>query len=167
MAPVDQTIFVHDPQRPGNCFAACIATVLDLELHQVPHFIEYGITFGDAKDPHTASSGSHWWAMFLGFMAGRGLWVLELDSEVDAAPGELVLVAGMSPRGVVHQVIYRDGQLWHDPHPSRAGVLDIREVLTVRSIDETGFDHQPTDVCPWHPASPESRDRTPTPKETR
>ncbi|MFE6645683.1 hypothetical protein ACFVJS_03910 [Nocardioides sp. NPDC057772] len=29
---VDQTIFVTDPKRKGNCVAACIATLLGIEL---------------------------------------------------------------------------------------------------------------------------------------
>lgn len=86
--------------------------------------------------------------MMLGFLAGRGLWVVELDEVTDAERGEPVLVAGKSPRGVMHQVVYRDGRLWHDPHPSRDGVLDVQEVLAVRPLPGPGFDHAPTEVTP-------------------
>ena len=141
---VDQTIFMDDPKRKGNCVAACVATVLGIPLAQVPHFIEFGIAYGDSEDVQTVSSGNNWWAMMLGFLAGRGLWVVELDKVTDADRHEFVLVAGMSPRGVVHQVVYREGRLWHDPHPSRDGVLDVREVLAVRPLP--GFDHEPTRV---------------------
>lgn len=137
---IDQTIFAGDPTRKGNCVAACIATVVGAQLNEVPHFIEAGLELGDADEE--VSSGNAWWAMMLGFLAGRGLWAYELDSPADAEPGELVLVAGPSPRGVLHQVIYRDGELWHDPHPSREGVLDVVEVLAVRPL--SGFDHEPT-----------------------
>lgn len=139
---VDQTIFATDPARKGNCVAACIATLLDLPLTRVPHFIEFGIAYGDSDDVAEVSHGNNWWAMLLGFLAGKGWWVVELDKVADADPDEFVLVAGMSPRGVVHQVIYRAGRLWHDPHPSRDGVLDVREVLAVRPLP--GFDHAPT-----------------------
>lgn len=146
---VDQTILADDPKRKGNCVAACVATILGLPLAQVPHFIEFGIAYGDSENVNEVSHGNNWWAMMLGFLAGRGLWVVELDKVTDADPHEFVLVAGMSPRGVVHQVVYREGRLWHDPHPSRAGVLDVREVLAVRALP--GFDHEPTRVLP--PAS--------------
>lgn len=139
---VDQTIFVDDPKRKGNCVAACVATVLGEPLDRVPHFIEFGIAYGDSEDVKEVSHGHNWWAMLLGYLAGKGYWPVELDSLRDADAHELVLVAGMSPRGVVHQVIYRSGRLWHDPHPSRAGVLDVREVLAIRSLP--GFDHTPT-----------------------
>lgn len=140
--PVDQTIFATDPDRKGNCVAACVATLLGIPLDRVPHFIEFGIAYGDSDNVQEVSAGHHWWAMMLGFLAGHGLWVVELDKVTDAEVGEPVLVAGMSPRGVVHQVIYRSGRLWHDPHPSRAGVLDVREVLAVRPLP--GFDHTAT-----------------------
>lgn len=35
------------------------------------------------------------------------------------------LVSGISPRGVGHMVVYRDGALAHDPHPSREGLTEI------------------------------------------
>lgn len=140
--PIDQTIFVGDEKRKGNCVAACIATLTDLPLDRVPHFVEFGIAYGDSDDVHVVSSGNHWWAMLLGFLAARGYWVVELDGLSDADPDDYLLVAGKSPRGVMHQVIYRGGQLWHDPHPSRAGVLNVEEVLAIRPLP--GFDHTPT-----------------------
>lgn len=141
-ARIDQTILAGDPKRKGNCVAACVASILGLPLDRVPHFIEFGIAYGDSDDVQAVSSGNNWWAMMLGFLAGHGLWVTELEKVTDADPDEYLLVAGMSPRGVLHQVVYREGRLWHDPHPSRAGVLDVREVLAVRKLP--GFDHEPT-----------------------
>lgn len=139
---VDQTIFVSDPSRKGNCVAACIATIVGVPLEEVPHFVGFGISYGDSDDVHNVSSGHAWWAMMLGYLAAKGLWVVELDAITDAEVDELVLVAGPSPRGVMHQVIYRNGSLFHDPHPSRDGVLEVREVLAVRPL--SGFDHNPT-----------------------
>ncbi|GAA4123305.1 hypothetical protein GCM10022215_29880 [Nocardioides fonticola] len=142
MSRVDQTILAGDPKRLGNCVAACVATYFGIPLDAVPHFIEYD--GGATTDGSEGSTG--WWYMLLGFMASRGLWVVELDEVTDAEPGEVVFVAGMSERGVHHQVLYRDGVLWHDPHPSRAGVLDVREVLAWRPARH---DHQPTPfACP-------------------
>lgn len=143
---VDQTIFVGDEKRKGNCVAACVASLFDLSLTEVPHFIDYGIALGDSDDVHAVSSGDHWWAMMVGFLAAKGVWPVELGSLSDAEPDELLMVAGTSPRGVLHQVIYRGGELWHDPHPSRDGVLDVQEVLALRPLGECGgFDHTPTE----------------------
>lgn len=132
---VSQTIVADDPKRQGNCLSACVATAVGLSLDEVPHFIEFGIRINGEDD--TVS----WWSMLLGFMAARGLWPLELDDPSDADPGEITFVMGMSPRGVCHQVIYRDGSLWHDPHPSGDGVIDVREVIVWRPARH---DHAPT-----------------------
>lgn len=143
MTRVDQTIFAGDPVRMGNCVSACVASIFSLPLDEVPHFVEFGLEQGDqAGGVGGVSNGNAWWAMMLGFLAGKDFWVTELDSVHDAGPAELVLVAGMSPRGLLHQVIYLDGELWHDPHPSRDGVLDVQEVLALRPL--AGFDHTPT-----------------------
>ena len=141
MRKVDQTIFVGDSKRLGNCVSACVATYLNVPLARVPHFIEDGIAWGDSAD---LSSGSHWWTLWMGYMYGFGLYAVELESPSDGLPGELLFVAGPSPRGVAHQVLYRDGVLFHDPHPSRAGVLSISEVLAFRPF--AGFDHTPSEV---------------------
>ncbi|GEP33866.1 hypothetical protein NSZ01_16340 [Nocardioides szechwanensis] len=120
---VDQTIFVGDAKRKGNCVAACVATLLGVPLDRVPHFIELGIAYGDSEDVAEVSHGNNWWAMMLGYLAGHGLWVVELENPTTAERDELVLVAGMSPRGVVHQVIYCYGSLWHDPTPRERAFL--------------------------------------------
>lgn len=142
-----QTILHDDPHRPGNCFAACVATALDKPLSHVPHFVEWGQwlhneRLKDADDPDR----KHWWAMFLGYCAGVGVWPESVPSPDAAATGELVFVAGKSPRGVMHQVLYRDGVLWHDPHPSSAGVtdIDLGECFVLRPLPTSGHDHTPT-----------------------
>lgn len=137
--PVTQTILHHDPARSGNCLAACVATFLGLSLKQVPHFIEFGQAWGGKEDR------AAWWAMLCGFMAGHGLWLTKLDSLDDAEPGEVVFVAGKSPRGVMHQVLYRDGVVWHDPHPSRAGLVDVQAIEAWRPLPAAGFDHRPSE----------------------
>lgn len=144
-AKVDQTILHSDPERPGNCFAACVASALGLNLRDVPHFIEWGMKhYGDGAPHPDGNTGAHWHAMFLGFLAGRDLWAIPLASLDDAEPGEVVFVGGPSQRGVPHQVLYRDGELWHDPHPSKAGLLRIDEDDLFVIRPGTGHNHQPT-----------------------
>lgn len=140
---IEQTILHSDPKRPGNCLAACVATFLGIELKQVPHFVEFGAHWNGDDDR------AAWWAMLCGFMAGRGLWVTELDSLDQVTPGEVAFVSGPSPRGAFHhQVLYRDGQLWHDPHPSSIGLLSISAIEVWRSLPEPGFDHTPSQRSP-------------------
>lgn len=138
---VTQTILHGQGDRPGNCLSACVATYLARPLEDVPHFVETGEQLyrnelgRDAGEDRIA-----WWAMLIGYMAAMGLWPVQLDSVDDADPGETVFVAGPSTRGVLHQVLYRDGELFHDPHPSRAGLVSISEVLAWRP---SWHDHDP------------------------
>ena len=145
---VDQTILHSDPQRPGNCFAACVATAVGKALHEVPHFVEWGqyLHNGQLRDDEDADREC-WWAMFVGWTMALGLCPEALRSVHDADADELVFVSGLSPRGVAHQVLYRDGELWHDPHPSRAGILSIDPddlIFVLRSLPAAGHDHEPT-----------------------
>jgi len=82
--------------------------------------------------------------MFLGYVAGCGFWPTNIDSLDAAEPDELVFVSGPSPRGVPHQVLYRNGELWHDPHPSRAGLLSVNENDLFVLRPSPPHDHDPT-----------------------
>ena len=143
---VDQTIFQTDSQRNGNCFAACVASALGKQLADVPHFIEWGqhLHNGAIRDDNDPDR-KHWWGMFLGYCFALDLWPQELATLDEAGEGEVVFVAGPSPRGVHHQVLYRDGALWHDPHPSRAGLTSITEMFALRAVPTAGHDHHPSE----------------------
>lgn len=133
-----QTITHDEPgDRLGNCVAACVAAFLDVSLSDVPHFVEMGIYLTRNKDDKVG-----WWAMLLGYMAAHGYWPTELESLRDADAGEVVFVAGRSVRGLPHQCLYRSGGLWFDPHPSRAGLVEVTEVMAWRK--HSGFDHDPS-----------------------
>jgi hypothetical protein len=108
MIRVDQQ-FLHDPENgvKGDCFRACIASVLELPIEVVPHV--------------AALESSRWMRCMEGFLGG-------LDVEIEWAEGMppngvWAIATVQSPRNpeVKHSVIYRDGVMVHDPHPSRAG----------------------------------------------
>ena len=42
-----------------------------------------------------------------------------------------LIVSGQSVRGLSHAVVYKDGELWHDPFPGGQGVSVVREVEVV------------------------------------
>lgn len=106
---IEQTIFVGDPRGiPGNCLQAAVATILGLRLEMVPHFV--------------AIPGPVWWDFYVAFAAahGREIRLAENDDEP-------VIASGPSPRGVSHAVVMHRGQVI-DPHPSRAGLVDIERM---------------------------------------
>lgn len=125
MTPVDQTIFVGDPEgRPGNCMQAAVASILGLGLDEVPHF---------AALPEDHDDVRPCWDAFEEFFAKRGFEAVFLAYEF--CPESYYLASGPSPRGVSHMVVMQDGKLAHDPHPSRAGVLKVESVWLLLALD--------------------------------
>lgn len=112
VTPVDQTSFGDGAggAEPGNCFAACVASLLDLPIAAVPNF----------------ATELAWFQALAKWSWTRGLWPFRLlvsPHLIEATPPSLCYIAsGPGPRGFRHAVVMRDGALVHDPHPSRAGL---------------------------------------------
>lgn len=77
------------------------------------------------------------WAKERGFAAVR--LMLTQDEHVslerarehqeDWMPDALAIVSGNAERGHLHATVWRGGEMIHDPHPSRAGLLDVLDVI--------------------------------------
>jgi hypothetical protein len=111
------------PEERGNCFPACIATIVGCPLAEVPHI--YGPEFDGDCD--IAWRRLQRWLSSIGW----SVIALELDSfKCDAVsmPNGAVILSGKSPRGdYPHAVVGTyDGTCFHvvhDPHPSGAGII--------------------------------------------
>lgn len=133
-----QTIFGNGEAgaTPGNCMQTAVASLLDLPLEEVPHFV--------------ALPENQWWSAFLDWVGKRGLrlemYAPRFPTLAEYAGGTLitgplsmvpkdkiVLALGMAERGFEHVVLYQDGKLVHDPHPSEAGLLAEPEEVWVLS----------------------------------
>lgn len=105
MIPVEQTM-VWSPESPdGNCFDACIASILECPIEEVPHY----------TDPKWLQKYWYW-------LQDRG-WDLDyqLFREGEAPPEGYAILAVKSPRGPIeHAVVIKDGEIVWDPHPERA-----------------------------------------------
>lgn len=135
MKPVDQTQFgIKDDDPPdvvGNCFQACIASLWELPIAEVPHFCET----------------RNWWNKLQRWLEPYSLSYLEIpvhDGEFDwACFLHWHIIAGNSPRGPVsHAVVGYAGQMKHDPHPSRAGLTKVTEIgiFVVRDPSSISYD---------------------------
>lgn len=119
MKPVMQTKFGAE----GNCFDACVASLLGLPLEEVDYF----------KGEET------WYADFQNWLAPRGLAYVEVNC-CDPSPfyrfplPVLAIAGGPSPRGVEggHAVVIELHQwakkIVHDPHPDGTGLVSIKTV---------------------------------------
>lgn len=112
MKPVDQDRFYDkDKGTRGNCLQATVASILDLNLDDVPNFMDAPEEIG-------------FWGLFHQYLRSRGFLALEIQrATLILEPDCYYLAHGDSPRGVKHSVIYRKGRLVHDPHPSREGLV--------------------------------------------
>lgn len=109
---------VNNGRPAGDCLRACIATVLGYELDNVPHFVQYV--------EHPAGSPSLWWWALVGFCHVAGWEIIyEPDAFIDSLPQGWALAEGLSPRGHQHVCVAWNGEVVHDPHPSRSGLTEI------------------------------------------
>lgn len=117
MTPVDQE-FLHRaiPGQEGDCFRACVASILELPREDVPHFAQ--LTAG--------SSSAAFWNMAYDWLEARGYEYVYRNRRGRAELGkdDYQIMVGPSPRGngTYHAVVGQGGTIIHDPHPSRAGL---------------------------------------------
>lgn len=96
----------------GNCFRACIASLLEIPIDEVPNF--------------NAEPVKDWHMRYAAWLNKRGLGVCHLGTPafltVAGVKDAYFIVSGKSPRGIDHAVIYKGPKMVHDPHPSGGGV---------------------------------------------
>lgn len=138
MKPVLQTRFVAADttlaeidalpgEQRGNCLQAAVASLFELALDDVPHFV--------AEDD--------WWGCFEGWLARRNLLPVWISEGHQIPWGIDYLATGTSPRGAFkHVVIERNGELVHDPHPSGAGLLEREGIYYFVVRDPSAFPEQ-------------------------
>lgn len=124
MRRVYQNLF-GSPDGPidqlGNCYPACIASLLDLGLDDVPHFYQLHRNRETFLDE------------ILKFLHAQQMTALRFRYEPwmrRYAPGALGIFSGASPRdpqllhSVVGQLTSHGWKLIHDPHPDQCGLAD-------------------------------------------
>lgn len=115
MIPVDQTKF---GKGEGNCYQACLASILHLSIDEIPQFDE------------AEERGGYWLTAANRWANERGLHIIVVR-EIDWVswsryPGYYIC-GGPAERGLGHACVYHKGELAHDPHPSRAGLIKVEE----------------------------------------
>jgi hypothetical protein len=146
MIPVTQTKVVVENSKGevvqrGNCFAACIASILEVPITEVPNVEVF----------YHLDNGYHTEVM-LTFLSSKG-WDLcsddtlkvfhddrygvELGKRVEWLAkhrNKYYLVSGKSTRGVSHICIYQNGKLVHDPHPTKEGLQTLDYFQTLEKL---------------------------------
>ena len=126
MIPVDQTITNFET---GNCMQACVASIFELPLDDVPNFMK------DGKDNY--ANNIKIWSKEMGL----SILDVELNEDFEKYMSNCYMVAvGKSPRGTKdwhrHGVIWFNGEMTHDPHPLKAGIDGKPEFFTIFIIND-------------------------------
>lgn len=118
MKPVDQTI-LHEPSegRYGNCMQAMVASVLEFPIEEVPHFLHDNTQDGALFNRRVNE-----------FLRPFNLAYLAFPECSDAMHafgirGLVHEVSGITQRGTEHACVALDGEITHDQHPSRDGLV--------------------------------------------
>lgn len=105
-------------QIPNGCWPACLAGLTGIAREQLDCHVP--------ADPSFLSDEAAWAAycsVLLTELEAHGFAYLCVG---DRIPRGFAVGVGTSPRGTDHACIVYDGQLYHDPDPSRAGVERFR-----------------------------------------
>ncbi len=148
MIPVTQTkVQVKDSVGNivvrGNCYAACIASILEVPITEVPNMeVFYHLDNGYGEEVMRTFLISKGWELrsddrfecfhheFLYEMYGEDKYHYLREKLAD----KYYLVSGKSSRGIQHICIYKNGKLVHDPHPTREGLETIQHFETLEKI---------------------------------
>lgn len=124
----------------GDCFKACVATIFQRPMDEVPHFVR--------------RSGDDWFADFEKWLRDQyqmSALLVRLDDfehgAVTSFPEGLFILSGVSPRSTQEDDAERyhcvamagnesGWELFHDPFPSREGVTTCRSLLVFTKIME-------------------------------
>ena len=116
---------------------ACMASILELPLKHVPHFSEVAAARAKGK-----GEGDFWGEIYK-WLDTRDLMLIHTVTHKDHRAVNFVnlncyhLMGGPSPRDprIWHSVVAYRGRMIHDPHPTRAGILDLSDEHPLRYYD--------------------------------
>lgn len=131
MKPTDQTVFGYPN---GNCFAACVASILEIPIEETPSI-----------------EGKHFEPTWDAWFNERGLTMVDVPAGDGAYIQGFFIATGKSPRGgltksgrpVLHSVVAQNMTLVHDPHPEKR-FLDgpPTEYTVICALDWSAWKHR-------------------------
>lgn len=100
-------------ENRGNCFAACLASILEMGIEDVIQIQEYY---------HQVD----WSEVLQEWLNSKGYSFRCATIDEIRSTDKYILVSGTCPRdgNINHIVIYKDGVMVHDPHPENTGIVD-------------------------------------------
>ena len=97
----------------GNCFQACIASILEIELDEAPNFMKDGV--------------GKWNENWDEFMKISDYYLLDIElpsNTKDLIYDGIIIANGKSPRGDWnHSIVWQNDRMIHDPYPDGNGIV--------------------------------------------
>lgn len=139
MKPVDQLILHDGDKSIGDCFRACVASILELPCEEVPHVVAMG------KDSDDSRRLLNEWLKPLGFHFVELQWPEGEDASILAwvVPRGYYVFSGPSPRwpDCWHSCVGLGGKIVHDPHPERLGLAGKERSYGLFVADDPAREH--------------------------
>jgi hypothetical protein len=133
---VDQTEFSNEEgTEHGNCLSACLANLLGIDLAAIPNFAELERKWFPVFSSIIREHGYEFQGSYYFDNPNRESSWEDLLSKSNGIDG-IFIAGGSSPRikGIDHAVLYKDGEMLHDPHPSRDGILSLKYVFMIEKV---------------------------------
>ena len=112
----------HDPENSvyGDCWKACIASILEFPYECVPEFEEQ-------KTPYEMEMAVKNWLMLYGLSVRR----------TTNKPEGYSIAVGKSPRfkNISHCCVAKNGEIIFDPHPDKTDLKKIQWYETLENIN--------------------------------
>ena len=115
MKPLMQTRFGEE----GNCFAACVASILEVSIDEVPWL----------EDPENWQDYSLRLNNYLKERHDLKLFAFGFESITSHFPDALTdgyyIVSGKIHGGLEHSVVHKNGELVHDSNPKKNKIIEL------------------------------------------
>lgn len=123
----------------GNCYQATLACLLDVEIHEVVN-IEAFYCLDDWRETLNKFLKDKY-GVRVALPEDVLIWHLENNlGRVTDFPEEFkdkpYMLYGNSHRGIPHVCIYQNGELLHDVHPDRTGLVASNEECSVSFLKQ-------------------------------
>ena len=126
-----EQLVLHDPDNGvyGDCYRATLATLLGLDTEQVPHFLHDNcdvLTFNTRVSEFLSQFG-------LVYMSVPAWDIPQWKKATGVTIPLYHEIVDASPRfgGIGHAVVGCDGEVFHDPHPTKLGLPRVTEERTI------------------------------------
>lgn len=125
MKPVFQTEAHNPPKTIGNCFTACLASIFELQIKDVPHFARMVV---DANKMGKYDESAYWLKIINEWLKQYNLYYSAITPPTDKRiqkPRGFHIIEGYSNRLIRHAAVAKNGVIVHDPYKDGGGFKSI------------------------------------------